>query len=242
MSTICRNGVVLSWSEALQPEPFHAAGSAFGEQFGPVLGREAFHLLPEFSLLLFVELRWRCGAGGDWDSHFREEALLPGGRADAEQTGWLAGVVVELMGRVRGDVDGLAFVHDGSDAAEGGLDLAGEQDEGFLEVMTVGRGSTAGWDVHVDDAEPAVRVVTRDSDGVGVSYETDVRQLGFGVGTRDGELACKVIWAERRVLRWRVGHGALLQVGFVRQPEERKLCSRWTKHATGRTSEVRTGL
>jgi hypothetical protein len=58
----------------------------------------------------------------------------------------------EGIRRVGGDVDGLPGAYDRLFAAEGGFNLAVEEGEGLLEIMPVGRRSTAGRDVHVDQA------------------------------------------------------------------------------------------
>ena len=44
---------------------------------------------------------------------------------------------MELVGSVGGDVDGFAGFGGGLLAAEGGFDLAVEEDEGFFKVVTV---------------------------------------------------------------------------------------------------------
>ena len=53
--------------------------------------------------------------------------------------------------------------------------------------MSVGRRSTTGWDVHVDQAVATVSVVAREQDRVGVSDEPDVWQALVSVRPRDRE-------------------------------------------------------
>ena len=59
------------------------------------------------------------------------------------------------MGRVGGDVDGLAGPYGGLRSAKGGFHLAVEEDEGLFEVVAMRRWAAAWRDVHVDEAEAA---------------------------------------------------------------------------------------
>ena len=68
-------------------------------------------------------------------------------------------------------------------APEGGFHLAFEEDEGILEVMPVPRRTTARRDVHVDDAKTFSSLLAGHGDGVGISYQSDVREV---VGLSDG--------------------------------------------------------
>jgi len=111
---------------------------------------------------------------------------------------------VELVRGVGGDVEGLAGVGGGGDAAEGGFDLAFEEDEGLFEVVTVWRWAAAGWDVHVDEAEAAVGVCAREEDGVGVANQADVGR-GGAVGGGESEGAGEVVGGK--------GHDARLDAG-----------------------------
>jgi hypothetical protein len=61
-------------------------------------------------------------------------------------------------------------------AAESRVDLAFQDDEGLLEVVSMRRRSTTARNQHVDQTKTAIRVVPRDQDGVGVPHHTDVRK------------------------------------------------------------------
>ncbi len=101
--------------------------------------------------------------------------------------------VMKLVRSVGGDVQGFAGVRGRLLAAEGGFDLSFEDDERFFEVVAMGRRSSAGGDVHIDDAEASVGLLASYGDGVGVADESDVWEV---VGLRQGE-------APRGVIRWK---------------------------------------
>src|SRR5580704_13914757 len=119
------------------------------EQLGAVFRGQGFGLFEEGGELLFGERRGRGGAGGDGLADLQEEVFLAGGGTGADEAGRFGRGIVELVGSVGGDVYRVACAGDGLAAAEGGFDLAFEDDEGFLEVVAVRAGSAAGWDVHV---------------------------------------------------------------------------------------------
>ena len=68
-------------------------------------------------------------------------------------------------------------------ATEGGFHLAFEQDKSFLEVVPVWWRTAAGRDMHVDDAEAPGSLLAGHGDGVGISDQSDVREVvGLGNG------------------------------------------------------------
>ena len=83
------------------------------EQLRPVLGSQRLNLLYERGLLLLVEFRRRRGPSRNGRSHLRKKFLLPGWRADTDQTGGVGRSVVKTMRGVGGNVYGVACFHDG---------------------------------------------------------------------------------------------------------------------------------
>jgi hypothetical protein len=55
------------------------------------------------------------------------------------------------------------------------LDLAFENDEGLLKVVSVRRWTAARWDMHIDKAEASSCVFPCQKDRVSVSHQSDVR-------------------------------------------------------------------
>lgn len=104
-------------------------------------------------------------------------------------------------------------------AAEGDVELALSDDEGFLEVVAVRGRATAGWDVHVDEGEAAAGVVAGQQagqqDGVGVAHHGQVGQ-GRVVGCGDRQRTAGIIGRDRRGLGdWVVG-----VIGFAPAPRD----------------------
>jgi hypothetical protein len=157
-------------------------GSGVWQQFGFIFWREGLGPGGEGGLIGGSEWRRRCGAGSYGDADFGEEVFLTGGRADAEEADGLAGDVFELVRGVGGDVEGFAGFNGGFLATEGGFDLAFEYGEGLFEVVTMGWGTAAGRDVHVDEAEAGGCVAAGEQDGVCVADEADVGTGGVGGG------------------------------------------------------------
>ena len=144
------------------------------QKFGLILGGERGGFGFEFRAGFSVQLRRRHGAGGDGNADLGEEIFLSGGRTDTEKTGGFVAGVAELVRRVGGDVKGLAGRDDGLCAAEDGLDFTLQDDEGFLEVVTVRRRPSSGRDVHINQAEASSSVVTVQENCVGVADQADV--------------------------------------------------------------------
>jgi hypothetical protein len=63
--------------------------------------------------------------------------------------------------RVGRKVDGLASAYERLFTAESGFNLAFQKREGFLEIVPVGRRSTAERDVHVDQAVTPACIAAR---------------------------------------------------------------------------------
>jgi hypothetical protein len=165
--------------------------SGVREEFGSILRSERCRFGAEGNFRGGIELRrWR-GAGSDPHSELEKKFLLSGWRTGAEHSHRLSGRVVKLMGRVRWDVNRFARVHDLLCASEDGLQFALEYGERFFKVMAVRRRPTTRRDVHVDQAETSSGVCTREKDGVGVAYDSDMREFGFGLG--DDELPGRVV-------------------------------------------------
>jgi len=82
--------------------------------------------------------------------------------------------VVELVRRVRGNVNGGTCGDGGEFASEGGLELAFEKNEGFFKVVAMRRRSATGRNEHVDEAELACGVFAREQDSVGVADDAEM--------------------------------------------------------------------
>jgi hypothetical protein len=78
-------------------------------------------------------------------------------------------------------------------AAEAELDLALKHSEHLLEVVTVRRGTAAGWDMHVDKCVLAGGVVAGHQDGIGVPDEAEVRKAFVLVWSSDGEVSMRIV-------------------------------------------------
>ena len=104
----------------------------------------------------------------------------------------MGGGVGEGVGGVGGDAESFAGFYDGFCVAEGGLDFAFQDGEGFFEVVAVWGWAAAGGDMHVDEAVAAAGVFAGEQNCVGVADEADVGRLA-GVGMRDGEGSVEVV-------------------------------------------------
>jgi len=60
------------------------------------------------------------------------------------------------------------------------------------------RRAAARRDVHVDQAIATIRVFTRNQNGIGVTYDTDVWKALVFVGVRKCEIAQEIVRRERR--------------------------------------------
>jgi hypothetical protein len=72
---------------------------------------------------------------------------------------------MELVRSVRTNVNAVAGLDDGFLSAKGDFHLSLKQDERLLEVVAMRPRTTAGRNVHVDDAKAPVGLVTRHRDG-----------------------------------------------------------------------------
>jgi len=73
------------------------------------------------------------------------------------------------------------------------LDLAFEDGEHLLEVVTMRRGAAAGRDVHVDEGVLAGGVVAGHQDRIGVADKAEVSEGFIVVGSCDGKVSVRVI-------------------------------------------------
>ena len=78
----------------------------------------------------------------------------------------------------------LAGPHNGCRATESDLDLAVEKGKHLLEVVTVRRRAATWRDKHVYEAVATGGVLARQKDGVGISRQSNVRQLLVFVWSR----------------------------------------------------------
>jgi len=132
------------------------------EQLRSIFRGERFRLRFERRLGSLVEFWWPCRPRLYGNPNFQEEVFLPGGRAETQQPYWMLGGVVELMRCIGRDVKGLAGPDDGFHAAEGGLEFAFEQKKGLLEVVPVGRWTSAGGIcISIRQRRPAVSLPVR---------------------------------------------------------------------------------
>ena len=87
----------------------------------------------------------------------------------------------------------LAGPQNGFRAAESDLDLAVEKGKHLLEVVTVRRRAATRRDEHVYEAVATGGVLARQKDGVGISRQSNVRQLLVFVWSRKRQLPLNVI-------------------------------------------------
>ena len=85
------------------------------------------------------------------------------------------------------NVDCFACADDGFLSAKCCLDLSIQHDKCFFKVMAMWSRATAGRDVHVDDAKATFCIVSIYGNGVSISDKTDVGQLSFMIGIRQGQ-------------------------------------------------------
>jgi transposase len=107
-------------------------------------------------------------------TYFDKEPLLAGWGAHAKQPYCLVRGVSEGVWRVGRNVDGLAGLRHEVLVAKAELDLAFEDREHFLEVVTMRRGTAAGRNVHIDEGVLTGSVVTSHQNRVGVADKADV--------------------------------------------------------------------
>ena len=170
-----------------------AEGSRVGQDFGSILGGEGGDFGAELGFGGWVEFGRRGGAGGYGHANFEEERLGTRGGTDAQHAHGLIGRIVELVGSVCGDVNGLTGTQHLVRAAKDDVELALEEDEGFLEVVAMRRRPAAGRNVHINEAEAAGGVFSGEKKGVGVSGDADVREIRVAVRAGDGGLAAGVV-------------------------------------------------
>jgi hypothetical protein len=113
---------------------------------------------------------------------------------------------VELMRRVRRNVDGVAGTHEGLLATERSFHFTVKHNEGLFKVMTVRWGAAPWQDVHVNDAEATGSVFAGDRNGVGIAYKADVEQALIRIWACSCKRAGPIVGRERRVLWGGLGH------------------------------------
>jgi len=131
-----------------------------------------------------VNFAWASGVGfgggvvgRNRNSDLGKEFFLSGRRTDTEQACSPVSDVSELVRGVGGNMNRLAGLDGRLGAAEGGLNLALEDDEALLEVMRCGGGLHRA-DVHVDETVVSGSVFCGEKNGVGVSHQANMGNLG----------------------------------------------------------------
>jgi hypothetical protein len=104
------------------------------------------------------------------------------------------------MRSIGGNINCFTPADDGFLSAKYCFDLSIQHDECLFKVMAMWPRSTAGRDVHIDHAEPAICVVSIDGDGVGISDETDVGQFFLMIGIRGSQSAIEIVGRKGRIL------------------------------------------
>jgi hypothetical protein len=166
-------------------------GSGF-QQLGFVSGSEFRNLFTYFLLLVRSEFGRRRGSGGQGYSDLAKEIFLASGRADAQESRWSIGFVLELMRSISGDVDGDADADGRALVTNSGFDFALEDGKRFFKVVAMRGRAASGWDVHVDEAVLSRGVFSRKKDGVSVSNDAEVRLIG-AVGLSEGRGSLGVV-------------------------------------------------
>jgi len=168
------------------------------DEFRAVLGRKLLRFLHECRLCLFPELRGRSGSSGDRYAYLCEEFLLTGGRTEAQKTDCLLRSIGKRMRCVRRDAQGFAGAHRGLLATASSFNLTDKQSEGLFKIVAMRRRAASGWDVHVNQAVPAIGVLTREQDRIGISDKSDVRQALLNAGSRYFDRTFWIVKGERR--------------------------------------------
>jgi hypothetical protein len=118
---------------------------------------------------------------------------LPGWLADAQQARWLRGRIMELMRRIRWNMNGLARSRHSFLPAKYQLEFAFQNAEGLFKIMAMRRRAAAWRNVHLDKTEVARGVFAGEQDCIGVPNYPDMRQLWVGSGIRNRKLALQVV-------------------------------------------------
>src|SRR5207249_350078 len=92
-------------------------------------------------------------------AYLHEEVFLASRRADAKHPRGSTRPVLELVWRVRRDVDRFAGADDLLLATKRRMNLAFDHDKGLFEIVAVGRRSAADRNEHVDETEMAFRII-----------------------------------------------------------------------------------
>ena len=142
------------------------------EQLRPVFRSQRHNFFHQLGLLGFTELRRRRSPSRNGCSDCREEVVLSGRRANADQTSRVGRGVVKTMGGVGGNVDGVARLHDRFLTTKRRFHFAFQENEGLLEVMPMRRRASSRRNMHIDYAEPPGCLRSGNGDGVGVSHQT----------------------------------------------------------------------
>ncbi len=186
---------------AYSPAIAIARGDSAEQQLGPVLRGECDRLGDKRGGRRIVQGRWSLGSVRDRHADLLEEFLLACRRTETQQSRRPAGDVTKYVRRVGRHVDRVAGRGNGADASERELDLALEDGEHLLEVVTVGRRPAARRDVHVDQRVAPSGVGPGHEDRVGVANHAEVRQRVIGVGAHVRQDPPGVIGGDRS---WRL--------------------------------------
>jgi hypothetical protein len=111
----------------------------------------------------------------DRNADLLEELLLAGGRAETEQSRRPFRDVSKDVRGVGRHIDRFPGRCHGAGPTEREFDLAIENREHLLEVVTVGRRPATRRDVHVDQRVAPRGIDPGNEDGVGVAYHAEVQ-------------------------------------------------------------------
>jgi hypothetical protein len=126
------------------------------------------------------------------------------------------------MRRICGNVYRLAGSRRALLPAEDRFHLAFEEDKCLFEVMTVEGRSAAGRDVHIDQAKRAGGSLPRNGDRLGVTYQTDVRQVFICIRTRERKRTVEIIGRQNQLLLRCSGHEGFSLISWMMDPGSSK--------------------
>jgi len=118
-------------------------------------------------------------------------AHLASRRTDAQHPRGSIRSVLELVGRVRRDVDRFTDADDLLLTTKSCMNLAFDHDEGLFEIGAVGRRSAADRNEHVDETEMAFRIVASEQDRIGIANQSDMRKVGVSFGPHKPEVSSR---------------------------------------------------
>ena len=179
------------------PKWFDRADRPFADglaqQLCAVPGREFFGAPFAFFLFFLGQLRRRRYAAGDGIADCHEELLLTCRRAHAQHPSDAARLIAKGMWGIGRDIDGRSSTNRRRLAAERKRDLAFNEREHLLEVMTVRRRPASRRHMHVNQTIAPAGVRATQEDRIGVAGDADVTRLGV-VCTGDRQRALRIVW------------------------------------------------